>query len=292
MASLKAKFHQGHGVKSSKLVQGFTLMELILVIMILGIMAVGISGFITLSTQTYLNATNRDELIGNARFVIERLNRELRNVVPNSIRIKSFDDKECIQFTPIAASTTYTDIPVLPEPASKTLSVIPFNGPNGGEYQCSATCGDLVTVYPLSSNDIYDDYVNNDKGKIFSVDKVDKSIVPWHLDISNTQNINFNEDSPTQRVYIVNEQVSYCAVNGYIIRYREEVSKGVQTFPDLSAEKVYMAGYLVENVSGPSLFNYQPATLKRNAVVQIHLQFTKEDENYVFDHEVHIKNVP
>jgi len=272
-----------------RLNHGFTLIELILVIIILGIMSAGISGFITLSTQSYLNASSRDELIGNARFVVERLNRELRNAVPNSIRIASFDNKQCIEFTPIVASSTYTDIPVLPEPASKTLSVIPFIGPNGGEYQCSAGCGDLVTVYPLNSDDIYDDYTNNVKGKIFSVDNVDTSVEPWQLNILNSQDISFDEDSPTQRLYIVNEQVSYCAVNGFIIRYTDDVAKGGQTFPSLGSEKAYMAGYLVDNVS---LFNYQPPTLRRNAVVQIHLPFSNNGENYVFDHEVHIKNVP
>ena len=94
-----------------RLIRGFTLMEMILVIIILGIMGAGISGFISLSTQSYLNATNRDELIGNARFVIERLSRELRNAVPNSIRVQSWAGNrlQCIQFTPIVASTVYTD---------------------------------------------------------------------------------------------------------------------------------------------------------------------------------------
>jgi len=276
-------------IESRKTNRGFTLMELILVIIILGIMSAGISGFITLSTQSYLNASNRDELIGNARFVVERLNRELRNAVPNSIRINTFAGKQCIEFTPIVASTTYTDIPVLPELASKSLSVIPFNGSDGGEYQCAATCTDLVTVYPLNSEDIYDDYINNDKGKIFLVNNVDKSVVPWQLNISNSKDISFDEDSPTQRLYIINEQVSYCAVNDFIIRYKDDVSTGGQTFPDLGAEKVYMAGYLVD---GQTPFNYQAATLQRNAVVQLHLQFNKEGENYVFDHEVHINNVP
>ena len=297
MSSSKVKHSMKDSCIKRKAAQGFTLMELILVIIILGIMSVGISGFITLSTQTYLNATIRDELIGNARFAIERLNRDLRNAVPSSIRIKEFDGNrtQCIQFTPIKASTIYTDIPVLPEVASQTLSVIPFNGEGGAHYECDADCTDMVTVYPLDSGDIYANHLDA-TGKVFLVDNVDKTVVPWKINILNGA-IHFDEDSPTQRLYITEEQVSYCVIStgsggigGIMIRYRDKITEGDQTSP--GSKPFLMAGYLINDIRGQFPFNYQQATLQRNAVVQIHLHFTKEDEHYVFDHEVHINNVP
>lgn len=278
--------------------QGFTMMEMILVIIILGIMSVGISGFISLSTQTYVNASARDELIGNARFVIERLNRELRNAAPNSIRTRTFNGGllQCIQFTPIAASTVYTDIPVLPEPASLALSVIPFNDTEGNPYQCdrAAGCTDLVTIYPLNTNDIYAD-LTSATGKIFRIDDVDTTESPWKLNILNAQNVTFTEDSPTSRLYVINEQVSYCnsiTPTPILFRASGAVSDGVQSYPGASEKRVPMAGYFTSDIRSNPPFNYQPATLQRNAVVQIHLEFMNNDERYAFDHEVHIKNVP
>lgn len=283
---------------SRKKIKGFTMMEMVLVIIILGIMSVGISGFISLSTQTYINATSRDELIGNARFVIERLSRELRNVVPNSIRVDSFGPLNCIQFTPIVASTVYKDIPVLPEPARKTLSVIPFKNIDGSNYQCdnASGCTDLVTIYPLTSDDIFENHTD-ETGKTFIIDSVNTvttSNSPWEINILNSNDIHFSEDSPTQRLYITADQVSYCtapsSVGGFIIRYVDEITIGNQTPP--GSKPYLMAGYLNNDFGGKQPFDYQPATLKRNAVVQIHLPFTKDGENYVLDHEVHIKNVP
>lgn len=265
--------------------KGFTLIELVLVIIILGVMAVGISGFITLSTQTYLNASNRDEIIGNARFVIERLNRELRNAVPNSIRILSVGSQKCIQFTPIVASTIYTDIPVKPKLASNTFSVIPFNNNEGTPYECPVGCKDLVAVYPLNEEDIYDD-ASSAIGKIFTIEGVNKTVTPWEINISNA--VTVDEDSPTQRLYITKEQISYCAFAGFIIRSTGDISNVDNAIPALKS--AYMAGYLDPNSDNP--FRYDSATLERNAVVQIHLMFTNDGENYVFDHEVHIKNVP
>jgi MSHA biogenesis protein MshO len=276
--------------KNRKGIQGFTLIELVLVITILGIMAVGISGFITLSTQTYLNATNRDELIGNARFVIERLNRELRDAVPNSIRVISLGPSfDCVQFTPIEASGVYLDVPVSPEPASKVLSVIPFNDSAGDPYQCNAGCSDLVTIYPLEHEDIYDD-ASTDSGKIFSIENVDASVEPWQINISNDNDIIVDEDSPTKRFYITRDQVSYCAFSGFIIRFQGNITDGATSIPGI--RRHHMAGYLVQDFGGRPPFTYEEATLQRNAVVQLHLQFTNEGENYVFDHEVHIQNVP
>ena len=277
----------GRNKKSS---QGFTLLELVLVIIILGVMAVGVSGFITLSTQTYLNATNRDELIGNARFVIERLSRELRNVVPNSIRINTFDAGQCIQFTPITASTIYIDIPVAPEVASKTLSVIPFiDDLTGTTYEYNI--GDLVTVYPLITEDIYTNTSGRVLAKTFPID-VDNSDTSGVINLLDnlSPDVNFEEDSPTQRLYITNQQVSYCyALSsgvGTLIRFSEAIAGGTQIYP--TSTGVFMAGYL----SNTNPFNYASATLQRNAVVQMRLQFSNNDENYVFDHEVHINNVP
>jgi MSHA biogenesis protein MshO len=60
-------------------ITGFTLIELVMVILLLGILAAGVTSFIGLSTQTYLNVTERDEIISTARFALERLNREVRN---------------------------------------------------------------------------------------------------------------------------------------------------------------------------------------------------------------------
>ena len=284
--------------------KGFTLMELILVIIILGIMSVGISGFISLSTQTYMNATNRDELVGNARFVIERLHRELRNALPNSVRVKDWSGRiQCIQFVPIIASTVYTDIPVSPEPASKTLHVIPFNDDKNGPYQCdsAASCTAFVSVYPLGNDDVYADYTGP-TGKLFRVDNIDTSVAagePWEINLLNVSKVHFDEDSPTQRLYLVKEQISYCAVpvpqadSLTLIRFEEDMTEGEQGYPS-GATRHYMAGYLDDFSSDSSElpFNVLPATLQRNAVVQIHLKFTKEDESYVFDHEVHINNVP
>ncbi|MCV5497529.1 type II secretion system GspH family protein, partial [Escherichia coli] len=85
--------------------RGFTLVELVMVILLLGIMVTFTSQFIGIGTQIYGDASSREQLMSDARFAMERLNRELRDAVPGSERIETtggtWDDTgACLRFWP------------------------------------------------------------------------------------------------------------------------------------------------------------------------------------------------
>lgn len=268
---------------------GFTLLELIIVIIILGVIAVGIAGFITLTTQTYLNVTERDELLANARFVIERLNREIRNTVPNSIRVKNNNSMQCIEFVPIEASTTYIDIPVTPEVASSNITVIPFNNKLGSPYECNS-CFDQVMVYPLSADEVYSSF-NDSTGKVFNLAEFSSlASNEWTLPIANINGVLFDDDSPTKRLYIANQQVSYCVLLERIYRFKNGIG-GTQKLPPRSRPYL-MAEYVAPIDVNALPFTIVPATLTRNAMVHINLHFIRNEEEYVFDNDIHINNTP
>ncbi len=287
-----------------KLSAGFTLIELILVIVILGVMSAGIGGFITLTTQTYINVTERDEIVASARFSIERLNRELRNAVPNSVRVNGKagstpgNDMQCLEFVPIVASTVYTDIPVNPEPKSSVLSVIEFADVDDNDYQCSSNCTDRLIVYPLISDDIFANQ-QDDTGKAFAFDSVTPTAVDgeWTIGLESILGVKFDDDSPTNRLYIFNTPVSYCVSDTIITRYQNYGFYLSQPLPpnDANTQSSLMAESLVEvdlDNTATLPFAMSEATLLRNALVTIQLSFTRDDEDYVFNNEVHIHNVP
>lgn len=274
-----------------KVNKGFTLVELILVIIILGIMSVGIAGFITLTTQTYINVSERDELLANARFVVERLNREIRNALPNSIRIKNDTISQCIEFTPIIASTTYTDIPVAPEPASDALSVIPFQGEDENDYQCDGFCLDAVTVYPLFSIDVYSNQFDG-AGKVFGVKTVAQTTSDeWTLTLDRTSGVLFDDDSPTQRLYIIRRPVSYCVKDNAIVRYADYGYSVNQSLNPI-APSVLMAEDVATINDTQLPFTIVPATLQRNAMIQTRLHFERDGEDIIFNNDIHVTNVP
>jgi len=276
---------------------GFTLLELIIVIVLLGVIGTGITSFIRLATQTYVSVSARDELVSSARFVVERLNREIRNALPNSVRVKTGSlagfDVQCLEFVPIVASTTYTDIPVAPDALSDKLTVVKFNGADGNNYQCTGSCLDAVAVYPLNSNDIYADH-GAESGKVFglkSVDYTTPSTDEWTLTLDRTTGVLFDDESPTKRVYIVRAPVSYCVAANSIFRYENYAYTSSQVTPPLVAN-VLMAENIINMNTLDLPFVLSNATLQRNALVNMKLHFSRDNENIVFNNEVHIANVP
>ena len=288
----------------AKKISGFTLLELIIVIIILGVMSVGISGFITLSTQTYLNVTERDELLSSARFAVERLNRELRNAVPNSIRTivdnNTSPTKQCIEFIPIKASTVYTDIPVKPDPESNQVSVVSFNISQSTFYSCpiapASNCNDYIVVYPLEESDVYNFDVGLGEGKVsqfkaFPV-ALDLTDDIWTVPVEPDGGMVFDEHSPTERLYIFDSTVSYCisGIDFELTRHQGNSFNNNQLIP-ASDDSVLMAENLIFD-KDELPFTYAEASLQRNAVVQVKLTFDRDGEVISFDNDVHIENVP
>ncbi len=246
---------------------GFTLIEMIVVIIILGVLATAISSFIRFATQIYTETTARDQLVSSSRFAIERMNRDVRNALPNSLLLSP--SKLCLEFTPIIESTIYTDIPVAPEDAKNTISVIRFDETLKETWR--------AIVYPLNPNDVY----GSDSAKVHDVEHiVDDSLDEWVIVINDGITTHFTEDSPTQRIYFIDaresERVKYC----------------------LDGEKLKRNGILmaedIHNLDAPIVlpFEIQPATLQRNAMVQIHFRFKKNSEQITFINEVQVLNVP
>jgi len=273
--------------------RGFTLLELVTVLVLLGVMSVGISSFIGLATQSFVNVSERDELISSARFSVERLNRELRHALPNSVRVGNRtiagNELQCIEFVPIKASTVYIDIPVAPESASNTLSVIPFINDDGTAYTCPATCTDSVSVYPLNTSDIYSDQTDN-IGKAFGLNSIASiSANEWQLTLDGS--VIFDADSPTQRLFTIGAPVSYCLEANNLYRYENYDYSISQVVPPISTKQL-MAESLADISLAELPFKVSAATLQRNALVNVSLEFLNNDESIVFNHEIHIENVP
>lgn len=266
-------------VKKSK---GFTLIEFIVAMVLLGILAVGVSRFLQFGSQLYADASARDQILSSARFAIERLNRELRGALPNSARITS---DACLEFMPIQSSAIYVDIPVFPDSVSDEVTIVPAS--------TSVSIADVVNynaiVYPITSDDVY----LSSNQKFYPIDSAiysaDEANDPHRLFLE--ADVLFAEESTTNRVYFVDDSVIYCIEgsddNNSLIRY-DVTSHTITGEPDDLSNRAVMAEYLKDD----SAFSTTGANLQRNAIVSIRLYFTRQYEEILFENEIQVPNVP
>ncbi len=269
--------------------KGFTLIELVVVIVVLAIVGIGTTSFISLGVNIYTDVVGRDQIISQSRFMTERITRGMREALPNSVRVGSNGSIRCIEFVPILASSSYVDIPVFPEGDSFTVTVV--------QHAISPLDANKIVIYPLNVGDVYGSNASVDvTGNIFSY-AVSPANGTDAQDITLDNSVRFDADSPTERYYLVKNAVSYCAdvssggtTSGQMVRFDNYWPGGTQASPPVSwANGVLMA----ENIRAGSIpFTYSGATLVANAVVQLTLEFEQNSEVVIFNHEVHLVNVP
>lgn len=170
--------------------RGFTLVELIATMVILGIISVMTSKFIVNGFSFYVDATNIQKISTTANFVAEKMEKLIENSVPNSIVIS--ETRQSITFVPIKGALGYTYIPK--NPLSKPV---------------------LYAVTTASSNIKKDAYVafnnygsNEEYYKVLNV-TVNGNVTAVKIDASSKK---FTPGSERGRLYFVDGKKRYITV--------------------------------------------------------------------------------
>ena len=253
--------------------RGFTLVELVMVILLLGVMATFSSQFIGIGTQIYGDASRREQLMSDARFALERLNRELRDAVPGSVRIEDdaqngMDQGACLRFWPITTASRYLGSAVSAGLTIVTPDVLPEQDK------------DLAIVYPLANPDL-----TLDQGCVYGrcVAGVATVESPASGALSLTMDGSVTADSPGKRVYFANQQVRYCVTGSSLTRASAAIGSDVSVSPSaLMAEHIRPAAYY---------FYREPAAFSQSEV-GVRLEFERSGERVVFNHKLELLNVP
>ncbi|MGY3885991.1 PulJ/GspJ family protein [Aeromonas aquatica] len=252
--------------------RGFTLIELVMVILLLGVMATFSSQFIGIGTQIYGDASRREQLMSDARFAMERLNRELRDAVPGSVRVEDVggalvDRGTCLRFWPIATASGY-----LGSAVSNGLSIVtPSVLPRKDE--------DLAIVYPLASSGFLNQgcLQGSCTARITGVGSDVSGALP--LTLSN----GFAKDSPGRRVYFASRQVRYC-VQGAVLTW---ASAAIGT--DITASPTAL---MADHIRPAAYYFYRDPAAFSPSEVGVRLVFEQRGESVSFNHKLEVLNVP
>lgn len=271
---------------------GFTLVEMVTVILILGILVVGVSSFVIFGTRIFVESSSVDQVLSQSRFAVERMTRELRSALPNSVRLNSDSlTYQCVEFVPIEASTTYLTMPIIPAAAASTGIVILDR--NQDENKISEN--QFAWIYPLVDADVYSS-ARQKRAQI----KTPPLTLANQVTLTFTAPTRFAEASPRQRIYFGSSPVSYCFEKGangndlQIVRYAGYNFNTVQPNPATMGTGVLMAQSVANRLdnSNDLPLILTPSSLVNNAMVHLQPRFNVNGETFPYRHQVQVINVP
>ncbi len=256
--------------------RGFTLLEMIIVIVVLGIIAVGTSQFIVQATQGYAVSAERGKLIAGGRVAVEKITRRLRNALPNSIRINA--SNQCVEYIPVIRATNYTGNILV---SSATIGTESFDMP------APVPAPFYVAVAGFTAGELYNQPIA-DPGVIALGQLPGAGAGVTSINLPGGHQ--FLRESPTERVFITGEPERFCIVTGSLVRY---TAYGFENSVETDVSGTATATLVAENIdAATSGFQYTASSLVSNAVVHATLNFIKDGDPVRISHQVQVRNVP
>lgn len=299
-------------MNSMRSCRGFTLIELIIVILLIGILSGVLVTILQGPMRGYFDLQRRAELVAVAETALHRMTREIRLALPNSIRLSG---DTALEFLRTVDGGRYRDRPppgtaVLNFNANSDtfevlgglLNAAAFSGFTGaGSAAClnsNAAClvvyntGQPATVAEAiatgTSANAYLGTSGDYDGNIATVRAVATNSLGF--DNSDVAGWSFAFESPRQRFQVVDTPVSFvCNLgDGSITRYADYGIQPVQPTPPTGGS----ANLLIDRVSDCS-FSYDPGTATRAALVTLRISITESGEPPItVMQQIHVENQP
>lgn len=294
---------------SIPLVHGFTLVELIVVVVVSGIIAGIVGIFIVRPIQGYDAQVRRAELVDMAESALRRMQREVRRALPNSVRIvdEGTGNGRVLEVIPAIDGGRYRE-----NPPGNPAARLNFNAADSdfdmlGNLLCTTNpeitgaCGTYtnyrVAIYNLgqAGSNAYTgtDVISSGTLTITSNGAADG--VSDHIRMNTAFDFAFR--SPNQRFFIVESPISYVCntATRTLTRYQGYALTAAQTAIDTDAELTALAApsRIATNVVACTM-TYDPGTSARAGLVTIGLTIRDPTTNEEIRllHQVHVDNVP
>lgn len=249
---------------------GFTLIELVTVIVILGILASIGTGFVVKSTESYRQTQTRALLTNTARQSLERVTRQLRVALPYSLRLVNSGD--CLQFMPIAAGGNYFD----PVPDAENLAAARASIPASPVPLPLYFNAVHVAIGAASPSELYG---------AAAVSRAEYDTGSINLKAAKS----WQRNSINKRYYLLDNPQAFCVV-GSELRFYENINVNDANVTLTNSYSIIARG--VEKISGASPFVLSGAAENRNIAVNVNLEYSSAGEFMEFRQQVLIRNVP
>lgn len=259
---------------------GFTLVELVMVIMVTGIIAGSLTIFLKPAIESYFDSRRRADLTDIADTALRRMSQDIRSAVPNSVRSVS---ASCFQLAPtiaggryrMAADTTTTGSASVD--TSTTTAVFDVLSP----LSPLPLSDDWVVIGNQNGDDVYD---GSTRGQIATVAT---SATGRHRITLDSPHPQFPMGYDLGRFVVVpnvEQTVTYSCVGNVL--YRNVAAFG-------AADCTASGAKVATDVANCSfIYNPNEGATQQSGFVWMRLELSRSGESVVLAHGVHVDNVP
>lgn len=244
--------------------QGFSLIEMIIAVTIVAILALAAYGFVETGVKGYVESRNRDEMQSQARFASERMARELRHAVPNSVAVT--DSGRCLMYTPIAYAGIYDQF----VNGTSTLNVAIATEDKNWQQIVGDGAHRLVFM-PMEPADLTGATAAGVRS--FAITAAQDN----QITLDKAPDAPWPPGSPIKRFYTYDQPVSFCFENGQLVR---TVAGSGQSSP--------IAHHLLTS----SHFALGDALLSRGSMVDVFYYFAQSGEQSEYNQKIQVLNAP
>jgi len=267
---------------------GFTLVELVVVIVVVAILAYVGANLIGNFVGGYTGAAQRQELASAGRLAVERMTREMRRALPNSVRVSGGGQQVTFlrgfrggRYVAVGASASRLQT-FDGNPGAESFVAYGLSGLNDANHQ--------LAVYPQDPASLYSSLAATNSGPRARIQNDGGNVGDSARTIVLAADDDFARQSPQRRIHAIDRVVSFCYLPGERAVY--------MAVDDLGPPLVTACGsgdnLLISPVASAS-FSYSEGTLARSGLIRFFLQVqdpNRPGERVDFQQEVHVRNVP
>ncbi|HXF17906.1 MAG TPA: type II secretion system protein [Burkholderiales bacterium] len=252
-------------------IRGFTLTEAIMVIVITGILASMVAVFIQKPVQGFFDTTRRAALVDAADTILRRLSRDVREALPNSVRVSA---GTALEFLHVRSAGRYRE--------QGPGDVLDF-GTNDTSF---AVLGPTVNVQSGDSIVVYNLGVAG--ANAYQGTNISLAVAPFGASLINVAiaGFAFPFSSSAKRFQVVDTPVSYICSGTQMRRYSGYAIVSAQPVPPGGTGSL-----IASQLSGCS-FAYATGASEREALVTVSLALTDTGETVSLIYQIHVNNAP
>lgn len=264
--------------------QGFTVVEMAIVIAVIGILGGMSVGFVRSAIASYVSTEQNVKLADRADLALRRMHRDVRNALPNSVRVTANGANSYLEFIPIRNGGRYR----AGTKADGSGDPLNFSGSDssfdvlGAAMNVSPGSQLVINNLGIDGADVYEgsnvSAVSSSGGSLTNLAFSAKA---------------FGLGSPNHRFFLVGTASSFvCDVSGGRLLYYPDYTiqssqpNSLATLNTLSTPHV-----VVDGVTACSI-DYAPGVLQRSGVVTIVLQLSNEGGRVQLVSMLNVVNTP